>query len=155
MEKKTKKILVIITMIIILVFSSAISNIHQQNNSANEKFNNGVPIVISFTSMNYETVETEIKNKINNNWPDLENKIENSVSKSNNANSWSNYSYEIGSTSFDEGYETWNYYVFIIKYSELSVDNLKNTDGGYYNSTTDRYAYIIINKNNEITHLHI
>lgn len=44
------------------------------------------------------------------------------------------------SSAFDEGYETWDYYVFEIKFFELTVN-------GKIDNNDNFWAYIIINKN--------
>lgn len=161
MEKKNKKIVVIITMMIILLASYAISYGNNGNNNAKNMFDKGIIIntgmsLETILSSDYNIVESEIKNKLNNNWTELNNEIANQIKKSKNStiNPYENVSkirkeymeghgWEVEekvSTAFDEGHETWDFYVFTIKYSELTVN-------GKIDSEDNSWAYIIINKN--------
>ncbi|MCL2687792.1 MAG: hypothetical protein FWE58_04585 [Methanobrevibacter sp.] len=160
MEKKKKIIIGIIIIIILIISSLAIYITNNENNIAESRFKRGekINLEMAISSMDFNTIENEIKNKVNNNWTDLNNAINDLLQiKLNESSSYLTRHDEhlktkikvyeqIGwkveknlSSSFSEGYETWDYYVFEIKYSELTVK------GGVPQSDYE-YADIIIKK---------
>ncbi|GLI11125.1 hypothetical protein MARBORIA2_02150 [Methanobrevibacter arboriphilus] len=168
MEKKKKIILGIIIIIIMIASSLAIYIANNENNFIGSQFKKGekINLKLSTSSMDYSAIENEIKNKVNNNWTDLNNAITNQIQTKlkNESNSYLTMHDEhlkteielvksLGwkveetvSSSFDEGYETWDYYVFKIRFSELTVN-------GKVNQNDNGDTYLIIKKDTGECHI--